>query len=236
MKARQWIVIGVVTSAAAMLTALAGVPLSPRTFRTTAVVGAVFQVPNPIATNTSVLAFDTFQGHDLVSLSLGESLLPVPTNQVLALEINCSSSQASLVVFDKLLSSNIVTIATSTQITALTGQDNPTAAGPNHERFVMQMGVSTNGALVGGFLTVAGRAFLDPTTGCPRAVLVDTDRSHDRGFADAVVKDHDDKIKDTLIAGEAHLIGVVNVIFQDGSTNTTLIPFGQLTMRRQLLP
>jgi len=65
---------------------------------------------------------------------------------------------------------------------------------------------------------------------------VDTDRLHDRGFGDAAVKDSDDKVKDKLIAGEAHLIGVVNVIFQDGSTNTTLIPFGQLTMRRQLLP
>src|SRR5258706_13509046 len=103
MRAKQWIVIGVVTSAA-ILTVLAGVPPSTRTFRTTAVVGAVFQVPNPVATNTSLLAFDTFQGHDLVSLALGEGLLPVPTNQVLALEIDCGSSQANLVVFDKVLS------------------------------------------------------------------------------------------------------------------------------------
>jgi hypothetical protein len=237
MKAKRWIVIGTVASATAVLTALATVP-SFRTFRTTASVGAVFQVPNPLATNTTQLAFDRFAGHDLVNLALGQSLATVLTNQVLALEIDCGTTEANLVVFDRLLSSNILTIATSASITALTGQDNPSAAGPNHERFVMQMGVSTNGALVGGFLTVAGRVYLDPTNGCPRAVLVDTDRSEDKGLGDAVIKDVDAdlKVKDKSIAGQAHLIGVVNVIFTDGSTNTTLLPFGQLTIKRQLLP
>jgi len=89
------------------------------------VVGAVFRVPNPLATNTEVLAFDTFAGHDLVSLALGQSLLPIPTNQVLALEIDCLSSHASLVVFDKVLSNNIVTIATKHADHRLDGSGQP---------------------------------------------------------------------------------------------------------------
>jgi hypothetical protein len=210
---------------------------SNRTFRTEAAVGAVFQTPNPLATNTELLAVDAFAGHDLVSLAVGTNLVNVLTNQLLALEIDCGSDQASLMVFDTSTQSNVVIIATSTKITALTGQDNPTAAGPNHERFVIEMGVNTNGFILGGSLTIAGRAYLDPATGCPRAVLVDTDRIHDRLFADVDVKDTDLKgEKDKFITGDAHLIGEISLIFADGSTNTVLLPFGQLTMRRQLLP
>jgi hypothetical protein len=237
MKAKHWIAIGVATSTVAVLTALA-VPIPTRTFRTTASINAVIQVANPVATNTALLAFDTFAGHDLVNLALGQALTTVQSNLVLALEINCDSTFARLAVFDKNLSSNVVDIAGSTNIFALTGQDNAAAAGPNHERFVMRMGVNTNGFLIGGFLTVSGRVYLDPTNGCPRAVLVDTDRSHDRALADAVVKDHDadSKDKDKLMAGDAHLIGVVNVIFEGGTTNEVLLPFGQLTVKHQLLP
>jgi hypothetical protein len=235
MKSKQWIAIGIAASVVAVLTALAA-PISAGTFRDTASVGAVFQVPNPIATNTALLAFDTFAGHDLVNLALGDALTTVQTNRVLALEISCDSTSARLVVFDTGLLSNIVDIAGSTNIYALTGQDSPALVGPTHERFVMRMAVNTNGFLVGGFLTVAGRVYLNPTNGCPRAVLVDTDRAHDGALADAAVKDLDDKVKDKEIAGEAHLIGVANVIFEDGSTNVTLLPFGQMTLRRQLLP
>jgi len=238
MNAKRWIVVGIAASAVAVFTALA-LPIPTRTFRTTASIGAVFQVPNPAATNTALLAFDTFAGHDLVNLAMGTALTTVRTNQVLAMEINCDSTFARLVVFDTGLLSNIVDIAGSTNIFALTGQDDAGAAGPNHERFVMRMEVNTNGFLVGGFMTVAGRVYLDPTNGCPRAVLIDTDRGHDKGLADAALKNLDDKVKDKEIAGEAHLIGVVNAIFLEGGgvvTNTTLLPFGQLTMRRQLLP
>ena len=236
MKAKRWIVIGTVASAAAVLTVLAA-PGATRTFRTTASVGAVFQTPNPLNTNADVLGFDTFAGHDLVNLVLGTALTTVRTNEVLALEIACGSSSADLVVFDKHLASNTVVIAKSSHVTALTGQDNPSAAGPNHERFVIQMDVNTNNFLIGGFLTVAGRVFLTPSNGCPTAVLVDSDRGQDRHFADAAVKNLDSKLeKDKRLAGEAHLIGVVNVEFEDGSTNTVLLPFGQLTIRQQLLP
>ncbi len=241
MKAKQWIVIGIATSAIAVLTALA-IPVATRTFRTTASINAVLQVPNPVAPSTALLAFDTFAGHDLVNLALGTPLSTVRTNQLLAMEINCDSTFARLVVFDTDLLSNIVDVAGTTNIFALTGQDNASAPGPNHERFVMRMDVNTNGFLQGGFLTVAGRVYLDPTNGCPRTVLVDTDRSHDRGFGDALLKDTDtdSKVKDKNIAGDAHLIGVVNVILEGAggsiSTNVVLLPAGQLTMRRQLLP
>ena len=233
MKTKRWIVIGTVASAAAVLTALA-VPPAPRTFRTTAGVTAVLQVPDPVATNTDLLATIPLAGHDLVSYSLGTT--NVLTNQVLALEINCGSSQADVVVYDKTLHSNVLVIATSSRIDVLTSQDDPTSAGPNRERFVMQMGVNTNGFLIGGYLTVAGRVYLD-TNGCPRAVLVDTDRGLDRSLSDIVVKNLDDKTDKTkLIAGEAHLIGMVNSIVQTGATNVFLLPFGHLTMRQQLLP
>ena|ERR1700722_3939177 len=97
------------------------------------------------------------------------------------------------------------------------------------------MGVNTNGFLVGEYVTGTGRIYLNPTNGCAQAVLVDADRRDDRIFANAAVKDLDAKIKDKNIAGEVHLIGVTNVIFQNGSINVTLLPFGQMTLRRQLL-
>jgi hypothetical protein len=234
MKAKRWIVVGAVASAAAVLTVLA-VPNVTRTFRTTASVTAVLQIPDPLATSTSLLVTLPLAGHDLVSYSLGTT--NVLTNQVLALEISCGSSQADIVVYDKALQSNILVIATSTRIDALTSQDVPTAAGPNRERFVMQMGVKTNGFLIGGYLTVAGRVYLDPATGCPRALLKDTDKRLDKTFGDIVIKDLDDKTdKDKSIAGEAHLIGMVNAIVETGSTNVFLLPFGHLTIKQQLLP
>ncbi len=234
MKTKRWIAIGTVASVAAVLTALA-IPAAERTFRTTASVPAVLQIPDPLATNTALLATLPLAGHDLVSFALGTT--NVLTNQVMALQIDCDSSQASIVVYDKTLQSNILVIATSTRIDALTSQDDPTAAGPNRERFVMQMGVNTNGFLIGGYVTVAGRVYLDPATGCPRALLVDTDKRLDKSFGDIVIKDLDDKTdKDKHIAGEAHLIGMVKSIVENGSTNVFLLPFGHLTIKQQLLP
>lgn len=234
MKANKWIVAGLIATTAAVLTVWATSPGS-RTLRTYASITAVYQTPNPLATNTDVLAFESFAGHDLVNLALGSSLETDQSNNVLALDFDCGSSAASLVVFDKVSSSNIVTIAQSTSLTALTGQDNPSAAGPNHERFVMNMDVKTNGFLIGGSLTIAGRVYLTPSNGCPATVTIDTDKGHDKSCNDASIKDTDDKDKDKTLSGAAHLIGLVNVIFLDGSTNTVLLPDGQLTMHRILL-
>ena len=233
MKTTAWMIVGAVASVALSSAVLA----QDRTFRTTASIEGVFQIPNPAATNTAILFTEGFAGHDFVNLALGTALTTVRTNEVLALDIDCASSAASLVIFDRTQKTNILTIATSTQITALTGQDNPSAAGPNHERFVAQMTVGTNNFLVGGSLTVAGRMYLDPATGCPHAVLVDTDRASDKLFGDVAVKNTDDKTeKDKQISGEAHLIGVVNVFFSTGEVAPVLLPIGHLTMRRQLLP
>lgn len=235
MKAKRWIVTGVIATTAAAMTALAAT--SNQTFRTSASVASVFQIANPIATNTDILFTEALAGHNLVALALGTNVEAVLTNQVLAFEINCGSTTANLTVFDRSGDSNLMTIATSTKITALTAQDSPSLAGPNHERFVVDMGVATNGFIIGGEVTIAGRMYLNPATGCPRAVLVDTDRGEDKLCGDSSVKDTADKTeKDKMISGEAHLIGVVNVLQLDGSTNAVLLPFGHLTMRRQLLP
>ena len=83
----------------------------------------------------------------------------------------------------------------STHIDALTGQATPTATGPNHERFATQMNINTNHFLVGGFLTIAGSVFLNPSNGYPQAVPVDTDHRYDKIFADAAVRNLDDKLE-----------------------------------------
>jgi len=234
MKAKKWIVGGLVAAMATALTTWALTDGS-RTLRTYAAITAVYQTPNPLATNTEILAFDSFAGHDFVNLALGSPLTTVQSNNVLALDFDCGSSAASLVVFDKLSSSNIATIAQSTSLTALTGQDNPSAAGPNHERFVMNMDIKTNGFLIGGSLTVAGRIYLVPSNGCPAVVTIDTDKSDDKVCNDSgALKNTDDKIADKTISGAAHLIGLANVVFLDGSTNTVLLPNGYFTMHRIL--
>lgn len=220
-----------------MVVTVWAVVVPTRTFRTTASALAVYQSVNPVSTNSPAYGFAPLAGHDLVNLALGTPLTTVRTNEVLALEINCLSSQASLVVFDRALSSNILTIATSTRIDAVVQQDNPSSAFPNRERLVAQMDIGTNNFLIGGFLTIAGRVYLDPATGCPHAVLVDFDRKLDKTFEDGIVKNTDDKTdKDKSISGLFHVIGTAGIVFQDGSTNNVLLPFGRLTMRRQLLP
>lgn len=236
MKAKKWIVAGLIATTAAAMTAFA--TSSNETFRATGSVGVSFQIPDqfpPGATNL-ILLTQTFPDGELVDLALGTNTTTVLTNEVLAFEIDCGSTVASLVVFDKATSNDVVTIATSTKITALTAQDSEKLVGPNHERFVMDMDINTNGFLLGGSLTVAGRMYLDPTNGCPAVVRVDTDGKSDKLFADTAISDTEDK-KDKSISGEAHLIGVANVIDPETlTTNTILLPFGHLTMRRELLP
>lgn len=235
MKAKNWIVAGVIATTAVAMTAFA---TTDETFRATGAVGVAFQIPAPFppgATNL-ILFTETFPDGEFVDLALGTNTASVLTNEVLAFEIDCGSTFASLVVYDKATSNDVVTIATSTKITVLTGQDSELLLGPNHERFVADMDINTNGFLVGGSMTIAGRMYLDPTNGCPEVVKVDTDNKGDKLFCDAAVSDTEDK-KDKSISGEAHLIGVANVIDpENGSTNTVMLPFGHITLRRELLP
>ena len=180
-----------------------------------------------------VYDYQALAGHDLVAAALGQPLGTVLSNQVLGLNIDCASSTASLVVFDKVSSNNIATIATSTSIDIVQQQDKDTNAFPNRERFVAQFVINPTNNLVGGFLTVAGRLQLNPTNGCPRAIRVEVD-SKDHWFADGEGRYLDDrKDHDILRAGLAHAIGVVDLI-ANGTTNTVLLPHVALSVRHEL--
>jgi hypothetical protein len=170
-----------------------------------------------------------------VAAALGQPLGTVLSNQVLGLNIDCASSTASLVVFDKVSSNNIATIATSTSIDIVQQQDKDTNAFPNRERFVAQFAINPTNNLVGGFLTVAGRLQLNPTNGCPRAIRVEVDpKDHDHWFVDAESRSLDDrKDHDILRAGLGHAIGVVDII-ANGTTNTVLLPYVALSVRHEL--
>jgi len=170
-------------------------------------------------------------GSNLVTLALGTQ----PTsNQVFAMEIDCGSSQADLVVFDK-SNSNITTIATS-EITTVK-QQGLRSTFVNEERFVAHFTViAQNNLAPGGFLTIAGRLHLD-TNGCPHAVLISLDKDpYDGIFSDKDVTDTDQdaKIKDQLRAGQAHFVGLLNVIDSASHTNAWLVPLGHMTFRHQL--
>src|ERR1041385_2831265 len=101
-------VIGV---AALALAATVWAGVATRTFRTTARIYTVSQGTDEI-TGKPGYNFVRLEGHDLVNLALGTSLDTARTNEVLAMEVDCASTQASLVVFDKVAGSNIAVIAT----------------------------------------------------------------------------------------------------------------------------
>jgi hypothetical protein len=234
MSRKKWMAAGIVLAGAVAATvwAVSSAAVHFRVFRTTAEAVAVAQ------TSTNGIPRYDYQGligSNLVALALGVS----PTsNQVLAVSVNCDSSLIDLIVFDK-SSSNITTIAQSTNIEKVV-QANLVTSHTNSERFVAQLVVQPVGNLAGGYLTMAGRLDLD-TDGCVRAVLVTVDRDpEDRVLGDSDVPnldpDRTSKDRDLAIrrAGQAHFIGVLDIISEAGPTNTVLVPFGHLTLRRQL--
>lgn len=177
-------------------------------------------------------------GHDLVEAALGLPLtVTTPTNPVLALVIDCSSTTASLVAYDKVLSNAVAVIATSTSLDVVLQHDkNNTNEFANREHFVAQFAVTPTNNLVGGFLTVAGRLQLNPTNGCPRAIKVEIDPLDHLSF-DKDVRNLDDPENDDILrAGVAHAVGVVELgNFPDsGSTNNVLLPFENVSIRHQL--
>lgn len=217
--------------------ALAGsVYAQEETFRTLAAGTGIYQAEDPV-TLKPVYGVQGIFGHDLVSAVLGVPLATAPTNQVLALQVDCGSTTASLVVFDKVSSNNIATIAVCTnlsvvQTVALKGI--ATTSSPNREHFVGQFAVTPANNLLGGFLTIAGRLQLDPTNGCPRAIRVEVDPL-DHLFMDNDSKNADDpKNDDILRAGVAHAVGAVTLIFDNSTTNQVLLPFEALSIRHQL--
>ena len=83
---------------------------------------------------------------------------------------------------------------------------------------------------------MSGRLHLNPVTGCPEALRISLDRdSADKqlGYADLADKDDPDDVKDVLRAGQAHLIGVLDVV-SAGKSEKVLVPFGRLSIRRAL--
>lgn len=236
MKMKTWLAVGAVVLLASASGVLAGTPA--RTFRSPAAIQGVIQDTDLAA--KPVYDFEKFIGADLVNLALGTALGTVRTNEVLALEFACDSSSAQLVVYDKAASNNIATIATSSRIDVVQQQDRDSTAFPNRERYVAHLdigslGNGTNG-LTGGYITIAGRVHLDPATGCPRALRVDTDHRQDNECGDPkAVKDSEDKDPSKFLAGRAHFVGVLDVVTA-GTSHTILVPAGALTIRRQLLP
>src|SRR5215469_10183996 len=106
------------------------------TFRTLAAGTGLYQT-NDTASKPIYGRLPVF-GHDLVAAALA---LPLSTpftnsvlsNDVLALQIDCGSTTASLVVFDKTASNIMATIATSTSLDVAQQQGNDTNAFPNRE-------------------------------------------------------------------------------------------------------
>jgi hypothetical protein len=234
-KMKTWLTAGTVISLAAVSAVFAG------TFRTPAALQSVTQDTQD---GNPAYNFQGYAGHDLVNWALGTPVSTVRTNEVLAMTVDCTGSNSSsiaLVVWDKVASSNIATIATSSRIATVLDQGkNDTNTFPSHERFVTLLDVATLGngsnGLIGGYLTMAGRIQLSPTNGCPRAVLVDTDRRDDKNCGDPKeIKDTDEKGSFKPRAGRAHFIGVLDVI-SVGETNTLLVPAGALTLLRELAP
>ena len=210
---------------------------SLETFRTLAAGKGIYQTND--AASKPAYGILPVLGHDLVAASLGLPLSTpftnsVLTNEVLALQIDCQSTSASLVVYDKATSNNIATIATSTSLDVVQQQGKDTNAFPNRERFVAQFAINPGNNLLGGYLTVAGRLTLNPATGCPRAIRVEVDPlDHLFGDVDRANLD-DSNDRDILRAGIGHAVGVVSLVFDNGTTNKVLLPLEALSIRHRL--
>jgi hypothetical protein len=228
-KGRILLTLAAVTAAAATTWAVTD---ATKVFRTLAYGLGIYQAKD--GASKPVYGQQPLAGHDLAAAALGLPLGTVLSNQVFALQVDCDSTTASLVLFDTISSNIVATVATSTSFTTVQQQDNDTAAFPNKERFVAQLSITPTNNLLGGFLTMAGRLQLDPTTGCPRAIRIEPDKL-DRYFEDFESKNDDDpKDHDVLRAGIGHAVGVVNIVFNDGSTNTVLLPFVAFSVRHEL--
>lgn len=227
MKTKQ--LLGLVTGIATLATC-AYAQDTTETFRTLAAGTGLYQSVN--LAGKPVYTKEVIYGHDLVAAVLGAPLGTVVTNPVLALQIDCESTTASLVAWDK-TTSNAIPIAVCTSLSVVRNQTVDTNAFPSQERFVGQFNVVTANSLQGGFLTIAGRLHLDPTNGCPRATRMEVDPL-DHLFKDTDTKNLDDPTNDDILrAGVAHAVGEVNLI-SNGETNQVLLPFMALSIRHQL--
>jgi hypothetical protein len=247
MTRKNWILLGGAGATAVAISALA-VASGSKTIRTLAYFTGVAQRPG---TQFAAIDYIPIASPNLVNLAMGRDVgdTNVP-NQVLALTLECdlsASNVASLVVYDRTASNIVETIATSASFdfayNVSTNGAGITASNKTNEiaRFVSlfqihEVGSATN-ALLGGFLTVAGRIHLDPGTGCPTQVVVALDStSYDSTFADKEIPGYEDK--DTNVTfrvrtGLAHMVGVIDLV-GEGATNTVLVPLGYLSIRYDL--
>jgi hypothetical protein len=238
MKTKNRILLGVASLAVAAVTAYA-TGAGTVTLRTVGYFIGLTQGTDPITGHPRYVNAD-FAGHNLVNLAMGRSVndTNVP-NQVMAMTFACDLSSANLVVYDKDTSNVVATIAASTTINSVEQQD-VHESGPNRAHFVAVLQIGANGnptnGLIDGYFTVAGRVNLDPTNGCPQPVLVWLDRDPLDRLVDDVelpARDDPDSVPLTVRTGLAHLIGVVDAV-TDGNTNTILVPYGGLSIRRGL--
>ena len=226
MKPSRWILLSL-TGLALLLTSAYAVVVS-KTFRTT----ALFYTFTQGQTTTTKLA-----GRNLVNLAMGRAVASADfPNQVLALTISCDYSAASLVVYDQTAAGIVATLASASHLDTVVQADFHTNRS-DHVRFLAQFEVNPTGSaangLRGGFLTVAGRIRANQTNGCPETVAVNLDYDrYDRSFGDQEVSRSIDPDTESLKvrAGLAHCVGVIDAV-QAGSTNTLIIPFGQLSIR-----
>jgi len=211
-----------------------------KTFRTTGYFVGLTQGTNPV-TEHPIYDNVSFAGHNLVNLAMGRGLYDTNhPNQVMAMTFTCDLSSANLVVYDLAVTDVVATIAASVSVDAVYQQDAQVKPGPNHAHFVATLQVNQNGndtnGLSSGYFTVAGRLNLNPETGCPQPVLVLLDRdSLDKVDDDIELPSSldPDSVPLTLRTGLAHLIGVVDVVTY-GSSHTVLVPYGGLSIRREL--
>jgi hypothetical protein len=238
MKTRKKLLLAAASAAVVAVAAYATNVLT-ETFRTTGYFIGLTQGQDPINGHPRYEQAN-FAGHNLVNLAMGRSATDTNVHsQVMAMTFACDLSSANLVVYDEDTSNIVATIAASTTVDSVKQQD-AGESGPNRAHFIAVLQIGTNGnstnGLVDGFFTVAGRVHLDPETGCPQPVPVWLDRDPlDRLDDDVELPaiDDPDSVPLTLRTGLAHLIGVVDAVL-DGSTNRILVPYGGLSIRREL--
>ena len=223
----------------ATIAAVAAGVVGSKTFRTTGYFIGLTQGINPVNGHPQY-DYVNFAGHNLVNLAMGRNLTDTNFHkQVMAMTFECDLSAASLVVYDLATSNVVATIAKSTSVDSVKQRD-VNRVGPNRAHFVTILQIGQNGneanGLLSGYFTVAGRVNLDPLTGCPEPVLVSLDRDPLDKLADDIelpASDDPDSVPLIVRTGLAHLIGVVDAV-TEGTTNTVLVPYGGLSIRRGL--
>jgi len=171
------------------------------------------------------ISAEAWWGPDIAGLAMGT---PPSTSQVLAVALSCDGTAAILAVYDT-SNASVTTIAQTTSFDRVVQVD-PATGITNQERYVAMFNVLPVGYIAGGYLTMAGRAYLD-TNGCVTTVLASQDRnSLDKATGDMdIAKFASTGGKPSLYrSGQAHFVGLLDII-SNGQTNTVLIPSGHLT-------